>query len=335
MVKETAPADWQIGKLYEKAWEIIKKNKVLWIFGAAIAGIGSSYSSSNFQSDDFKFFEKIFQQDSVPTNPGQLTQVLGATTDSSFGQILTQLTANIPSYFYFLLSIEVLAVVGVMLFFGILKSAWTTGGLISGTYLASEGKSVTIRDSSEKTFPHLRSLIWLQIVPSLVVFGGAVLAFGILTLVITLGPTPLKIIFGLLAVVGFIALLYILVFLFFSQIWAPRKVIIDQDPAKKALFSSYKIAKKKFWAMALLALVNSILGFIVVMVPLMLIGVIFALGFLGFRGNFNPVVILPLLPIIPVFIFGFLLLSGILTAFKATVWTLAYQKIRGKYDQDK
>ncbi|MDO8551544.1 MAG: hypothetical protein Q7S03_02590 [bacterium] len=327
--------DWKIAELYEKAWEIVKKNKVLWIFGAATAGLASNFNTSNFRSSDTDSLQKIFQPGNSQPDSNQLTQVLGtATNNQSFDNFLS-LFSTIPPYVYAILAVEIALALIAWIFFGVLKGAWGEGLLIAGSQAGAEGKKVTIQESSETVLPHLRPLIWLKVVPALVVFLGAFGVFGLLGIGMALGPTPVKIVVGIVMIVAFLALLWVFIYLTLSQIWAQRKVIFENMEGKEALFQSYRISRKKNGAMILLGLVNAILGFMAVLIPL---GIVFLLGYLFFKigvfenGDLIPVLVVLAAPLLLASVVGLMLIGGILNAFKAAVWTLAYNKIKGKYE---
>src|SRR5207253_2789838 len=105
--------------------------------------------------------------------------------------------------------------------------------------------------------------------------------------------------------------------------------------AKTALYHGYKISKRKFWSMLLLGLVNFILGMIILGLPLLLISAIVLGGIFGIQAGYGLGIMLTGIGVILLiaFIFGSIFLSGILTAFKATIWTIAYNNIKGKYEK--
>ncbi len=327
--------DWEIGKLYNQAWAIIKKFKVLWIFGLASAG-GFSFNFNlpfDFNEKDIKNFQENFQSfpSEIAYNP--LSQVLGEST-SKTTETFSYLFSTIPFYFYVILVVEFLAIIILAIIIGIIGKAWSTGLLLEGIQTALSNVDVSIHDSSEKAFTHIKPLAWLQVIPPLVLVIGF-LFLSIIIVITFIIPTALaKILFSFLSLLTFGVVVYGFIYYLLSEIWASRIIVTENKSGKESLFRGYKIAKNKTWSMILLGIVNNILSFFVMAIPIALIaGIIFGGIFtisqnqtLGI-GLFAVGIIL----IIPTMI-AIMLLGGIINAFKAVVWSIAYNNIRGKYD---
>jgi hypothetical protein len=118
-------------------------------------------------------------------------------------------------------------------------------------------------------------------------------------------------------------------------IWGTRQVIISGKGAKEAFWSGIRIARKKFWSSILLGFVNTILSGLISVIPIVIIvGVVIA----GVASYLMTKTISPVLIVIGVFVFiavmvAMTIISAIMTAFKAAVWTIAYNQIKGKYDK--
>src|SRR5258708_6673083 len=127
--------DWNISELYSRAWEVIKKNKILWFLGAA-SGVGSSYNfnSSNFNSGDF---QKLLSPNPATQNtPQKITEVLGASTDKPFTDALIQLFSSVPIGWYILGAIEFILFILFGLVLITIYRAWSQGMLIQATQTA-------------------------------------------------------------------------------------------------------------------------------------------------------------------------------------------------------
>lgn len=329
-------ADWEISDLYSQSWQIIKKCKLLWILGVAAASGGYNFSNfSNFRSADFN---KIFNNPNNQELPQKATQVLGAATSTPFMESIKGIFSTIPVYFYFILGAEVLILILIGLVISIIYSAWAQGMLIQATDTAADDKDPTIADSSPKVIPHLGSLVWLKVIPSLILILALVIGLAVVIFGLALGNIVIKVIFGILGIVALGAFIYWMIMLSLTQIWAPRQVVLDGKFGQAALLSSFKLVKKKFWSMILIGLVNILLTGTIMVAIILAIGVVgVILVLIGFLlGKAVPtlipsLVIIALVITIPILI-GLILLGGIAESFKATVWTLAYRKIRGKYD---
>jgi len=327
--------DWEIGKLYNQAWSIIKKYKVLWTFGLA-TGAGMSFNFNlpgNFDSNSIKDIQQNFQSFPKEIASSDLVQVLGASTSKPM-EIISYLFSNVPLSSYVILGIEILAVIILFTIIGFIYSAWSQAALLEGIQSSLSNQTVSIRDSSEKAMASIKPLIWLQVVPILILML-AVLGFIILTVIFIAIPAIfVKVILGIILLIALFAIIYCFIYLAFSQIWAPRIAVIEKASAKDSLFRGYRIAKKKKWSMILLGLVNIILSFFIMAIPILLVGGIIFAGI--FTTDKNAVLGVGLFAIgailiIPTII-AMTLIGGILNAFKATVWNIAYNNIRGKYD---
>ncbi|MEK7518199.1 MAG: hypothetical protein AAB583_06680 [Patescibacteria group bacterium] len=326
--------DWEIGKLYNQAWSIVKKYKVLWIFGLA-TGVGMSFNFNlpgNFDSDSIKDIQKNFQ-----SFPGEIAlgakAVLGDAT-SKQAEIFSYLFSAIPFYLYVILAIEFIAIIIFSIMIGIIFKAWSTGALLEGIQTALSNGTVSIRDSSEKAFAHIKSLAWLQVVPPLILASGFVLIIIIILITIIIPILIAKILLGVLLLIASAAILYGLIYYLLSEIWATRIVVLEKKSGKESLFGGYKIARKKTWAMILLGLVNIILSFSIMAIPILIVGgIIFGMVLTTDDNQALWAVLLAIaiILIIPIFV-AITLVGGILNAFKATVWSIAYNNIRGKYD---
>lgn len=315
------PPDWTIGELYNKSLHLVKNNKVLWIFGMASAGLTSGASNLRF--------DRLI--DLIPKDQGQkeveLSHVLGTSTN-----IFEQLLSNIPTFIYILGGIELVILVLLGIIIGIITNAWANAALIEGIQTALGGSKPTIQDSSTKAFPSIKSLVLLNIIPILTLMGALLLS---LFMLFWLSGGQFKTPFFVLGGIWAIALIILFILLTFANIWALRGIVIDKKPWKEALFAGIKLTRRKFWTMVLLGLVNLILGTIIFSV---IFGIPLGLtigGILSLEGNQTLgigllvlggllFVILLLVSILPI---------GIFAAFKTSVWTIAYNNIKEKYDK--
>ncbi len=324
--------DWTIEELYRKAWQIVKNNKMLWVFGAAI-GAGASFNyTSSLDKSDTEWLRKLFEGE--PTKSQELTRVLGEST-SATGSIISQLFSSVPQYLWILFGLEFLFFVLFGIFVSVIYQSWATGALLENVDRCIKGGKTAIREASEKAFTVLEPLLWLEIVPGLLLTLGSIFSFIILIAGIMFAPSILKAIFGLLLFGFVLFLIYVGIMLTASLIWATRKVVTENKPAKEALHCGYNIAKKKFWAVLLLGLVNNILVVIVFAIPIVvLIGIIIAafIASLSIQALGTVIIIIGGLFLFALVIAG-TVVSGVLSAFKATVWSLAYINIKGKYEK--
>ena len=329
--------DWEIGDLYKKAWEIVKKNKVLWIFGFLAAGSGGSnfnipnFSDSSTNTDAPQQTQQILEN--LPTPTPSPDMVLGQAT-TAVGDMIGQLFAHIPVWIYIILGIELFLFILVCIAMSIVYRQWTIGSLLAGIQLAIDKKRVSIQESSEIALSRFPSLLWLGFIPSLIIGLITIPLVGIPVAGLIAGPTAIKIVCGLLLFLVILALIVLSTLLGLAQIWAPRKVIHEQTSGLAALKAGLSIARKKFWAMFLLGLVNTFLGAFVIGVPVVVMLLIIFGGAIGISMNKDLIIgaLIVGIPLIILLIGAMAFISGVFTAFKATVWSIAYNNIKGKYD---
>jgi|SRR3989344_6801527 len=335
IMEENKKPDWSIGELYEKSFKIVKENKILWFFGAALAGLGSNFNSGGDTSGDSSSLQELFKQNPQESSNQVFSQVLGEATSSPFKDVLSHTLSQVSIPLLIILGISVVLTLILAIVIGLVYQSWLKSSLIISTDLASKNQKPTIKDSSFKAFPTIKSMIWLDIIPFLVFVLATILAITVITLGFAKGDTLIKIIFGILTLVFIGAFMYNLIMLLLTQIWGSREVALNQ----KSGFSSFKrgwhLSKVKFWPTLLLGLVNTILTGIIIGLPLVVIFGFLVGGFASLEG-YSPLGFSLLMfgsLFLLIFALGFLLLAGILNAFKATVWTLAFNAIKNKYEK--
>lgn len=330
---EEKNTNWDISELYKKSWHIVKNNKVLWLFGIAVAGASTSnFSNSNFNSKDLDSLKNLFQNNSGTTTDA-VTKTLGVAT-TNLDTTLSSLFFTVPIWLYVLLGLGILLLVLTAITLGIIYQAWVHGSLIGGVSQADSNQKPTISSCSKAAFPAIKGLIWVQLVPSILFFLTSIIIFGILILAIILFPSFSKAIPILAMVVAVFAFFAGWLFLTLTQIWAGRTIVLDRKPASQAFSESFQVVKRKFWHMLGLGIVNTVLSILVTIITVIPIIMVVGLGVLGFiLGSSNPSVIITLVSVGAVFLLLFILasmiLGGILNAFKSSTWTLAYKHIKG------
>lgn len=327
--------DWTISDLYHRSWDIVKRHKTLWVFGMAIAGMGGMSFQGNSRVWD-NFGERLI--DRIPSEsqqaPDAASQVLGAVTASPWGELISSLFSQVPLSFYVILAVELVGLVLVGIVVSLVSNSWANASLIQSIQTALGNHQVSIRSASEKAFKSITQLIWLSVIPSLIFWVVSLSVFAVLLVGLFFGPTPLKVVSGLLLFVAVLLWLFLFIMLVLTEVWALRKVILNEKPWREAFWQGLRMAKRKFWPMLLLGLVNTVLSFIIIGGPiLVLVGLLLG-GFLSFEGNRGLAIGLfvggGLLGL--ALVLGYLLLVGIITAFKASTWTIAYNQIQGKYE---
>lgn len=323
--------DWTIEGLYRQAFKIVKTHKVLWIFGMAIASAAWNFNlrSSELDPEAISNIEQLWHKS---TNDGS-SSVLGSGT-AVMWESISYLFSSIPLWFYLLLVIELLIAAVLSLVIGVIYQNWAIGALLVGIQHAIHKQSVSIRESSEKAFDTIKPLIQVTVIPGLLLFFTFVSVLFLVGVGFAASGSFLRIVFGILLGISVLAFLIAWVLLVFSFVFAVREIVVSKKPWKAALRRGYFLARKKFWAMLLLGFVNNLLVGLIVALPIGLIFGVFVGGFITY--SVYPEIGIGLFVIggmlLTLFILACVIFGGIINAFKASVWSLAYQAIHKKYD---
>lgn len=330
------PTDWAIEDLYRRAWHIVKNNKVLWIFAAAIGssmGFNGSFNNSfNFDGQDYDRLQHFFQND-PSIGPDKLS-VLGAAT-SSLPNLFSRLISPVNIGLLVILILEFILLMFIGLIITLTYQAFANGALLESIQTCIKGTKANITDSSNAAFGYIKRLLFIQIIPGFI----AALAFGtgfiISILGIALSDGMIRGYF-ILAVIALIVISIIsFIMLTLILIWASRIVVVEKTGALESLSKAFLLAKKKFWSSLLLGIVNSILTGILTLIPIFILFAV-VIGGLLIAWQVEALRIPLAIFSVPLFLSVIILLTvamAVLHAFKATIWSLAYDKIKNKYDR--
>ncbi len=343
--KSDSGSDWSIGELYSRAWQITKKYKVLWIFGMFALGAGGA--NSNFSNSFGSNSSPSPSPSPSPTdnpiifgnpqlNMHDAPNVLGAAT-SGTTNIFTSLFSNINPGIWALLGLELLVLVLIGWAIVIIKNAFANAALLSAVENGIDDKAPTIERTSKNAMPKIKPMAWIQVVPGLILGVGALLTFALPLLLLAFGSDVVKALGGLLLIPAVIAIAYFSIKVSLASIWGTRIVVTENISGRHAFWRGVRIQKKKKWSMIGLGLVNAILGGLIFVVPILIIFAIIAAAIVFFVGSNGPGLLAIFIPLgislgVVTAVF-FVVGSGIFNAFKAVVWSLAYRKIKGKYDE--
>jgi len=297
--------DFNFGEVLARAWQIIWKHKVLWIFGIFAgcargggggtggAGSGGGTGSGN---QPFPQLEQFFQQ-------------------------LGQWIEDNP-WIVAVFVVLVIVLVIVSIFLGTLGRI----GLIKGTYQAERGAE---RLNFGELFSESRPYFWR-------VFGLALL----IGLIAVLAFAPLALFGALTAGIGFICVLPLICILI-PVLWA-LSVVIEQANVAIVLENlgigdgfrrGWEVVRANVGPILLLTLVifvgSGILGFIIA-IPI--IGAALPLIFSAASNTTGPIWITVIC--CAVYFPILLVLSGILNAYVQSVWTLTFVRLTAKPPQD-
>jgi small-conductance mechanosensitive channel len=290
------------GAVLSRAWQIIWKHKVLWIFGILASCSGGSNYGTNFRSS--------YQRDLTPE------------MQNFFNQI--------PQWEIWLLVAIVVAVILVLVVLAIFLGTVGRIGLIRGTQEAEGGRTTLIfSDLFNGSLPYFWRVFGLNLLAGLAVFiiFSIVIVVGIFGAVITFG-------LGVLCLIPLICLMVPLGWLIGVVIEQANIAIVLEDLGiVQGVERGWDVFKKNLGAMivmALILLVISLLAGFLIGLPLVaIVGPVFIAMVSGSQGVAQGGFLLAglcLVAWIPVAI----VLNGVLQSYVKTAWTLTYMRLTGK-----
>lgn len=329
--------DWNISDLYSQSFQIVKKNKTLWLFGLILSGLTSFNLSQNFDPSEMNLNPtQWISSQNVATSSANLST---PATQTPFNDSIYQLFINQNYGLYTLIGLEIIGIVIIAITVSLIFSAWIQACMLNATEQAIDEHHPTIASSSKPSMASIGSIIWLDTIPwiifCLIIAAGYLI--GIPGVFYTDWPIKIFFIVLLTATIGFT--LHGLFVLTLVSIWAKRLVVIYHYNAFNSFKKSYQLVRLYFWKMLLLGLINNLASGLIMLclvgVPIAILGTIIFM--LSQISNPNASLIwtisgIILAPMIIVAIIAIILLTGIITAFKTSVWSLAFKKI---YQGDK
>jgi hypothetical protein len=296
-----------IGEVLTRAWNIIWKHKILWVFGifAVFArGGGGGSGNSNYRTSS----------DEMPFNTNQFERSF-----NEFGQFLEQ------NWWIFIV-IGVVIILLSFLFYalGIMGRI----GLIQGVFKVEKGaETLTFAELWSESMPYFWRIFGLNFLIGLAIFLLIVplVLFGIIT-----------------AGVGFLCILP-LICIFIPISWVIMVIVEQAQPAIIAenlgMWDGFKrgweIVKANglnFFLLALIIFIGGGIISIIIALPIFFAVVPLVLGASSLDQTLTPVYIA--LACCVVYLPVLYLFSGILTAYIQSVWTLTYLRLTAKPSED-
>jgi ABC-type phosphate/phosphonate transport system permease subunit len=313
------------GEVLNKAWKIVWKYKVLWIFGilagfAQGGGGGGGGGGGNYSGGNNNFNPPNFRQGDFNFN------FLPPEMQRGFEEF-SRTVSSIPWFVWVMI---VLGLLFIALVFWLLSIVGKVG-LIKGSKLADESEEkLPFGALLSKVWPYFWKFLLLELLICLAGFVlGLVIAIPIvLFAVMTLGV-------GMLCILPLLCLLIplgLLVETFVKQ--AEIALVADDLGVFDSIKAAWNVIKKNFWAYVIMTLIlvigGSVVGFILAL-PFLLVFVppfiaLVANGFSNFNGLQTPLIISLVICCILVPIYW--LVNGVLTAYIQSAWTLTYLRLK-------
>jgi hypothetical protein len=305
------------GEVLSKAWKIIWKHKVLWIFGflAGCGAGGGGGGRSNFNIPNLSGTGS--QGGNNPQIPSTLTPEIQAYITQ-----LTQSLAQIPVWFWLLL----LAIFFLVVIMVVVLSTTGRAGLVLGTWASEEGaEKLPFGQLFEESLGYFWRVFFLGLVIGLI--GFAILLVMALPLLFTVSTNGAS---GLC----FIPLCCIVIPIFWLlNVWQEQAVVaaVGEDLSfSQSLSGSWALVRKNlalYLIMSLILGIGSLVASFIVALPLFIILWPLITGMMspGVQGLgngllFSGIAFLCYMPVLIVF-------NSILKAYLGAAWTLTYRWI--------
>lgn len=315
--------------ILRRSWQIVKKNKTLWIFGMTLAAIsaGSSYSSNSSS------FNRGIKDS--PQNIEKTRKVLGAAIQNPQA-VFSSIFHAIPISFWVILVISFILLIGISLVLRIFISSWASSALISLSSRATKNEQINLEKGTADGLSHWKQFLYI----GFVIWGGYLSVALVLALVLLIGIFSSKampifgaisIVFAIFLVIGGIISIF---FVILWELFAKLVTAIEGYSMKNSLRFSWQITKNFFWNGILLGIINAGVGCVVGIGIGLFFAMLIAALFIGTAINKDLGGVIFLILLIPTitFFLSLVLVGGIQHAFTTCNWVIFYEDIK-KSDQ--
>jgi hypothetical protein len=307
--------NFNFGEILTRAWKIIWKHKVLWIFGIlASCGRGGSGGNSGNSTR--------YSSGGTPNLPPQVMQW--------FQWIQNHLTQFIA------ITLTVFCVIWIIVAF---LSTIGKIGLIRGTAQADGGaESLLFGQLFSESMPYFWRMFGLSLIlaiPLLIFFVVFIAGFAVFAISASRdnASSGLGILASIPLLIGCVCLLIPIMFvlnMIFGQ--AQRAIVLEELSVMPAISRGWNVFRNNLGPIILMAIILTVIAFViglVIAIPILIIVVPAAFAFaIGNAQNATPLILAGVcfclyLPVL-------WLLSGILTAYTESAWTLTYMRLTAK-----
>lgn len=313
--------NFNFGEILTRAWQIIWKHKVLWIFGI-LAGCGQGGSGGGNGGGGNTGFNS-----QGPNLPPQATQW--------FNTIEQNLTTIIA------VGIAIMCVIWILVIF---LSTIGRIGLIRGTFQADGGvESLVFGQLFSESMPYFWRMFWLSLIIALpvLILVGALFAGIIVFAVSASGGNDaswLGIATMIPLFIGCICLLVPVMFVVGMIIRQSQNAIVLEDmDVMPALSRGWEVFRANLGPIIVMAIILAVIGFVaglIIAIPIFLVvfPTVFAFA-MGQGETYSPLIFMGVC--LCIYIPVALVLQGILTSYTESAWTLTYMRLtQSKQDEN-
>ncbi len=294
-------------QLISEAFNITRRNRALWIFGAISAIFGAGPPFINF----------IF---SFPTNFG---------TSSNMNDFQNSMSTNFDFLKYIDSSVWATIVIAGLIallaisFFFLYVQIWSFVALVAQTLGLTEGKSVSFRQAWQIGEKYFWRVVGVWSILSLIVLPPIILFIALPVMFFVAGLNVFALIIGAIEVLIFIValMLYLIVASIMVE-FSVRKIVDSDTGVLESIKESWWLFRGSSGKSFLVWLVNVALGFFLGFAFLLASAVFFFIGVAAVAIS----VWLVVLPIVG-FVLTIIFISMLWSVFSTSYWTLAYRQL--------
>lgn len=301
------------GEVITRAWNIIWKHKILWLFGFLAGMGGSSGGNSGGGSSGINFrgdANPNFNFDGFENMP----------------QWLQRFTERVPVWLPIVLVLLVLVLIVIV----VVLSTFGRIGLTRGAWLADEGE---LHLGLGQLWGYGSRYFWRVLLLSLILLGIS-LVVGLIVLIPVIGISILTLGIGLLCLLPLLCVVGIAASLFSVIFDLAGVAIVNEDlDVMDGLRRGWNVFKSHLGEMigmaVILWIVSMAIGFVLALPVLLIVAPMIASAFFESRMAFGGgtlvslVLFLLYLPVL-------LVAGGILQSYIGTAWTLVFRRLTGR-----
>jgi len=311
--------NFNFGEVLTRAWQIIWKHKVLWIFGI-LAGCGRGGGGGNGGGSNTGYT-------TPSTNlPPQVQQF--------FQNFAENMTTYIAIFFALICIIWI-----VVVFLNTIGKI----GLIRGTFQADGGaESLIFGQLFSESTPYFWRMFGLSVIlalPILILFGTLIAGLVVFAISASGGSNAswLGIATIIPLFIGCLCLLIPVMFvvgMIFRQ--AERAIVLEELPLLPALSRGWDVFRANLGPIIVMAIILGIIGLVaglIIAIPIFLVvfPTVFAFA-LGQGESYTPLIFMGIC--LCIYIPVALVLQGILTSYTESAWTLTFMRLTGGKPSD-
>lgn len=310
------------GETLSKAWRIIWKNKILWLFGilagcsAAIGGSGSGGSSGGGGSSSGGGSSLIPGSEQVVRNISHVAYNTGNFVEQN-------------PWIWIVVGLAIFGLTLLLIAASLFMGALGTSGVIKGTLMADEAEEGSKPLSFSAIFKGLKPYYWRMLLFELVVMA-AKMVLGILIAGLILAFIVFTLGIGILFLLPMILLIIpISLFLYLIIINSLIAIVVEDKPIFKAIACGWRVTTSNLGPMIVMLIIlvlGQFIATLLIIAPVFLSFVPVGLSFILMEQPFFIVAIvmsgLLALGMIILAIF----LSGVIRSYVLSAWTLNYRK---------